>query len=108
VANSDPDRVLIHLQESPALFAELKIQYLEIYISTNRELLTEAMETGSLKSHDPHLLAIMLVGAVDALFAHLATSGEDDPFSPIPSLVFDHIISPLLVEGASEDKESKQ
>ena len=37
VANSDPDRVLIHLQESPALFAELKIQYLEIYISTIRE-----------------------------------------------------------------------
>lgn len=97
VANSDPDRVLIHLQESPALFAELKIQYLEIYISTNRELLTEAMETGSLKSHDPQLLAIMLVGAVDALFAHLASSGEKMPFSPIPDLVFDHLITPLMV-----------
>ncbi|MBW2704472.1 MAG: hypothetical protein JRF33_26950 [Deltaproteobacteria bacterium] len=108
VANSDPDRVLIHLRESPSLFAELKVRYQDIYVTTNQELLAEAIEAGHLKPHDPNLLAIMLVGAVDALFFHLASSGEEKPFSAIPSLVFDGLISPLLVESTAADKETKQ
>jgi len=87
VANSDPDGILIHLHENPSLFAELKVPYQDIYVTTNRDLLTEAMESGHLKSHDPQLLAIMLVGAVDALFSHLASSGKEKPFSHIPQSV---------------------
>jgi AcrR family transcriptional regulator len=98
VANSDPDRILIHLRESPSLFADLKIHYQDIYVTTNRELLTEAMESGHLKSHDPQLLAIMLVGAVDALISHLASSGVEKPFSLIPQLVFDGLIVPLKTD----------
>ncbi len=105
VANSDPDRVLIHLRESPSLFAELKIHYHDIYAVTIQDILTEAMEAGHLKTNDPMLLAIMLVGAVDALFSYLANSGEEAPFSPVPPLVFDHLISPLLTESAPAVKE---
>ncbi len=105
VANSDPDRVLIHLRESPSLFAELKIHYQDIYAVTIQEILTEAMEAGHLKTNDPKLLSIMLVGAVDSLFSHLANSGEETPFSPIPPLVFDHLISPLLTKSTTTDKE---
>ena len=108
VANSDPDRLLIHLHESPTLFVELKVHYQDIYIKTNRDLLAEAMESGHLKPHDPNLLAIMLVGAVDALFSHLASSEEENPFSPIPHLVFDRMISPLIVEPTPVDEETKQ
>ncbi|RKZ13459.1 hypothetical protein DRQ50_10430 [bacterium] len=99
VANSDPDRALIHLRENPSLFTDLKVHYQDIYVTTNCDLLTEAMESGHLKPHDPHLLATMLVGAVDALFSRLACSGEDDPFSPIPRLVFDCMILPLMIES---------
>jgi len=103
VANSDPDRILIQLRENPSLFVELKIHYQDIYVTTNRELLTEAMESGHLKSHDPQLLAIMLVGAVDALISHLASSGQEKPFSVIPQLVFDSLIVPLKTDPSQVD-----
>jgi len=74
VANSDPDQLMIHLRESPSLFADLKIHYQDIYVETNQELLTEAMAAGQLRKHDPKLMAIVRVGAVDALFSHLSTS----------------------------------
>jgi len=106
VANSDPDRVLIHLHESPALLAELKVRYQDIYVTTNSQILAEAMEAGQLKPHDPQLLAIMLVGAVDSLFSHLATSGEEMPFAPIPGLVFERLISPLMVGSTLGDQET--
>ena len=105
VANSDPDRILIHLRESPSLFAELKIHYQDIYVTTNREILTEAMKSGHLKSHDPQLLAIMLVGAVDALITHLASSGQESPFSIIPQLVYDSLIVPLKTDPSQVDEE---
>ncbi|MCK9995727.1 MAG: TetR/AcrR family transcriptional regulator [Candidatus Krumholzibacteria bacterium] len=107
VANSDPDRVLIHLRESPSLFAELKIHYQDIYVMNNSQILAEAMEAGQLKPHDSQLLAIMLVGAVDSLFSHLATSSRE-PFSDIPRLVFDHLISPLVVDSNFVDKKPTQ
>ena len=106
VANSDPDRVLIHLHESPALLAELKVRYQDNYITTNSQILAEAVEAGQLKQHDPQLLAIMLVGAVDSLFSHLATSGEVKPFAPIPGLVFERLISPLMVGSALGDQDT--
>ncbi len=108
VANSDPNRVLIHLRESPSLFAELKIHYQDIYVTTNYELLKEAMQAGQLKPHDPKQLAIMLVGAVDALFSHLANSGQENPFTPIPSLVFNHMITPLMTDPAAMDEEKQK
>ncbi len=105
VANSDPERILIHLRESPTLFAELRLQYHDIYIVTTSKLLAEAMEAGHLKPHDPQVLAVMLVGSVGALFTYLATSGEEEPFSEIPHLVLDCLISPLTVDPPSVDEE---
>lgn len=105
VANSDPDQLMIHLRESPSLFADLKIHYQDVYATTIQEILTEAIEVGHIKTNDPKLLAIMLVGAVDALFTHLANSGKEAPFSPIPPLVFDHFVSPLLTDSAPAAKE---
>ncbi len=105
VANSDPERILIHLRESPALFAELRLQYHDIYIATTSKLLAEAMESGHMKPHDPQVLAIMLVGSVGALFTNLAPSGKKEPFSAIPRLVLDCMISPLTVDPPSVDEE---
>ena len=105
VANSDPERILIHLRESPALFADLRLRYQDIYVATTSKLLAEAMEAGHLKPNDPQVLAVMLVGSVGALFNYFAPTGGEKPFSDIPRLVLDCLISPLMVAPPSVDEE---
>ena len=108
VSNSGPNQVLMHLRESPVLYAELKRPYQEIQVNTIEKLLTEGMNSGQLKPHNSQYLAVMLIGAKDALFSHLVVSGKPKPFSPIPALVFDHLITPLMTESNELDKEKKK
>lgn len=105
VSNSGPDQVLMHLRESPNLFVELKRPYREIHKTTFEKLLSEGISSGQLKPHNPQYVAIMLIGAVDALFSHLVESGKPKPFSPITTLIFDHLLTPLMTESKEVDKE---
>ncbi len=73
----------------------------------NTPSMRELRKERSMKA-DPKQLAIMLVGSIDALFSHLANSGQENPFTPIPSLVFSHMITPLMTDPAAMDKDKQK
>ncbi len=108
IGNAGPDQVLMHLQESPSLFVEIKQPYKELHRVIFVDLFTQGMESGQLKPHNPEYLALMLLGAIDALSSHLMSLGKPNPFTPIPDLVINHIITPLMTESPELDEEKKK
>ena len=67
------------------------------HLTTLREALDRAVADGTLRTVDTHLLATVLEGAIKELFHELAADPTDEPFDPIPRLLFELVINPLRV-----------
>jgi AcrR family transcriptional regulator len=62
------------------------------------DLLQAALDAGHLKPCEPALVAAAMQGATKELFHELAKRDIENPFSPMPDLVFGLLIDPLRIQ----------
>jgi AcrR family transcriptional regulator len=60
-----------------------------------QDLLQRAMDAGQLQPFDAEVLAAAMHGATRELFARMAASDKEDPFSDLPDILFRIFLDPL-------------
>ena len=77
----------------------------EVYADRLIECLSEAVAQDLLPPIDTRMLALMIIGACDELVFELGTRDVENPFTPIPELIMDMMVSPLVHAHRRNDPE---